>query len=126
MYPMRVYITHFPAGAGAVGGGRAPLRACTTHMHTYTHSPKYPMRVCVTHFPAGAGVEDGGRAPLQACTMYMHTYRHSPMYPTRVYVIHSLPGAGAAGRGTGTSPSVHSSMMIQTGFSVMTPISFTM
>ena len=86
----------------------------------------FTMRVHVTHFPAGAGAAGGGQAPLGACTMYMHTYTHSPMYTTRVYVIHSLPGAGAAGGGTGTSPSVHSSMMIQTGFSVMTPISFTM
>ena len=60
MFTMRVHVTHFPAGAGAAGGGQAPLGACTMYMHTYTHSPMYTTRVYVTHFPVGAGVADGG------------------------------------------------------------------
>ena len=67
MYTMRVYVTHSPAGAGALGGGRVPLRVCTIYMHTYTHSA-YTTRVYVTHSPAGAGAVDGGWVPLQVCT----------------------------------------------------------
>ena len=66
----------------------------------------------------------GGRYLSECALVYAHI--QTLLYTVRVYVTHSLAGAGAAGGGAGTSPSVHSSMMIQTGFSVMTPISFTM
>ena len=56
--------------------------------------------------------------------IYAHIYTLCVYYES---VCHALPcGCRCSRWGVGTSPSVHSSMMIQTGFSVMTPISFTM
>ena len=45
MYTMRVYVTHFPAGAGAVDGGQVPLRVCTS-ICTHTDTLIYCESVC--------------------------------------------------------------------------------
>ena len=93
------------------------------YVYAHIHSPMYTVRVYVTHFPAGAGAADGGGYLSECALVYAHTQ-------TLIYcesVCHALPCRCRRSRwGAGTSPSVHSSMMIQTGFSVMTPISFTM
>ena len=66
VYTVRVYVTHFPAGAGAADGGGYLSECALVYAHTQTLL--YTVRVYVMHSLAGAGAAGGGRVPLRVCT----------------------------------------------------------